>query len=850
MRILKYNGLFLLFLVMSISSFAQEITISGKVIDGKTLHPIERVLVKVVHSENRRVVFFTQTDKSGMFIIKREIDPLNHKLEFSYIGYANQEREIKINENILIELAEKITQLKEVVVTPSKIIQQKDTIRYRVSAFAAASDRTIGDVLKKMPGIEVSESGEIKYQGQRINKFYIEGSDLLGGRYGLATNNISHKDVLGVEVMENHQPMKMLEDLVTSFDPAINIKLKEDAKSRWAGTLKGGGGITNLWNAEVFAMRFKKATQSLNTYKGDNISSTSNDTFNFLEERNSTGALPSYIHVSPSTASGIGNNRNRFEVKNSISTNNLFKIGKDYELLPEFVLLNSHRSSKFSSSTIYYLADDVVITEDRSEDAHSIEKKIDGKIELRTNQKRHYFSNVLKFNLSLIDIDMNVNGTYPNTQDANIKNKEISNVFDLMKRFGNNTIKLQSVNEIKTKPQYLTLAKNGRSPVSQDIDLSSFYSKTSLQYGFVLGKIYLDMQGAVLYKDRKMENTLDNLANMSRTKDITLTFNPSLSYKTDFFSVSLNLPVFYKRLSVINKSNNFSHVNPSMSFNWTASSKINLVLSSSYSTIMPDENLFYEGIILSNYRNENNGYIDFATGNTISISTGIKYKNILNLFFADASAMFLNTKQNKIQDQIIANDFIFNSYVPGLVQTNNLILNASVSKGLKWIDGIIYFFPSAIFRELTLLRNGSKIPYNTTLYNIAGRINSKVVTWCNLTYNFFVGVNTFEIKGGTKSSYNQFSETLTVDFYLLKSLQLKFLLEHYNNEISKNEHKNFLFPDISASYLYNRWEFSLQARNIFDKKQYSYTIENDLSTNKYNYRIRPRDILFCVTYRF
>ena len=186
-RILKYNGLFLFFLLMSISSFAQEINISGKVIDGKTQQPIERVLVKVVHSDGKRVTFFTQTDKNGMFIIKKEIDPLNHKLEFSHIGYSSQEREIKINETILIELVEKITPLKEVVVNSSKIIQQKDTIRYRVSAFAAASDRTIGDVLKKMPGIEVSESGEIKYQGQRINKFYIEGSDLLGGQIGRAS---------------------------------------------------------------------------------------------------------------------------------------------------------------------------------------------------------------------------------------------------------------------------------------------------------------------------------------------------------------------------------------------------------------------------------------------------------------------------------------------------------------------------------------------------------------------------------------------------------------------------------------------------------------------------------------
>jgi len=67
---------------------------------------------------------------------------------------------------------------------------------------------------------------------------------------------ISHKDVASVEIMENHQPVRALEDVIFSGSPAMNIKLKEDAKSRWAGTVKGGGGIPGLWNAEAFAANF------------------------------------------------------------------------------------------------------------------------------------------------------------------------------------------------------------------------------------------------------------------------------------------------------------------------------------------------------------------------------------------------------------------------------------------------------------------------------------------------------------------------------------------------------------------------------------------------------------------
>jgi hypothetical protein len=66
-----------------------------------------------------------------------------------------------------------------VKITAPKIKQTGDTISYSVIDFSDKNDRTIGDVLKKLPGVDVTESGQILYQNKPINKFYIEGSDLL-----------------------------------------------------------------------------------------------------------------------------------------------------------------------------------------------------------------------------------------------------------------------------------------------------------------------------------------------------------------------------------------------------------------------------------------------------------------------------------------------------------------------------------------------------------------------------------------------------------------------------------------------------------------------------------------------
>lgn len=77
------------------------------------------------------------------------------------------------NYDIVVE--DKSIELKEVVVKSKKIYSHGDTINYNVANFLGQNDQALADVLKKMPGISVSESGQVSYQGKPIKNFYIEG---------------------------------------------------------------------------------------------------------------------------------------------------------------------------------------------------------------------------------------------------------------------------------------------------------------------------------------------------------------------------------------------------------------------------------------------------------------------------------------------------------------------------------------------------------------------------------------------------------------------------------------------------------------------------------------------------
>jgi hypothetical protein len=847
-------------LVLSFSlppAFSQSTHITGKVINEKK-EAVERAHVMLRHKGGGKISAFTQTAETGSFELKKDlkgIPPDSLELYVTCIGYAPQTvRMPDNNQPVQIVLTGKNYELKEVVVSPQKILQRSDTITYLVSAFSSAEDRTIGDVLKKIPGVEVLENGEIRYQGQKLNKFYIEGSDMLEGRYGLATNNISHKDVAGVEIMENHQPVKALQDVVFSSSPAMNIKLKEDAKSRWAGTATAGAGIPGLWTAEAFAMRFKPKTQSLNTYKGNNTGKNlfEMNVFSSIGDfiPNANKFMPSYIHVAPSVASDIGSSRSTFNQINNLTSNNLYKVGKDFDLVSELTASFDRRESEYVSQTTYFLGDEQVSIEDKTEHAQSLTKNFSGKINLKSNQKTYYVNNKTTFSYDRSDPFIDVSGSFPNSQTACVENLAVGNDFDILRRTGDKIFTFRSTNEYSSKPQSLEVTKNGRPPVLEHIKLSSFYSNSTLDYSFMIGKIRVQAPIRLLYQYRQIRNELEGETNNLPTHKLKVDITPSVNYQLSSLYLSLESPLFYQTLS-LNGLHRFYGVNPRLYANWILSSRLKASSSFSLSTDLPDESLFYYGRILNDYRNLTAGYLDFSTEKSTNFTVNMEYKDVLRLFFTNIEFTLLNRWHKKLSGQDFEEDMILNYYYPGNYTTEMWSVSGSLSKGSDGIKGVVSLFPAFIHSRSSLVRNGITIPFASDSYSLKGRVNSTIGKW-DLTYDILYARNIYKMESGREYfSSNRLSESLKATFSPAKSLQMSYTLEHYCNELSANNYKHFFFSDVSLSWLLgDRWETSLFIKNIFNEKRYTYYTENKLASYKHDYKIRPRDMIVNIVYRF
>ena len=165
---------------------AAQTRIRGIVVDEDTGEPVAGAFVMAYL--NRVLAQNTMTDENGRFEL--ECRSMPDTVMVSMMGY----KPVKVNPQaatMTIKLKAQKLMLRQATVSAPPIIEKVDTVIYEAGAFKDAGDRVLKDLLEKLPGIEVTATGGVRQNEKPINKFYIEGLDLLGGRYTIATNNLS-----------------------------------------------------------------------------------------------------------------------------------------------------------------------------------------------------------------------------------------------------------------------------------------------------------------------------------------------------------------------------------------------------------------------------------------------------------------------------------------------------------------------------------------------------------------------------------------------------------------------------------------------------------------------------------
>lgn len=223
------------FILVAVSSYGQS-TLKGRVSDRDSKRPVFGVNILLKSAADSTILAFVVSDEEGRFGISYSSKEERFFLDLKSMTIKPYRQVVFAGETNLEILLESATlQLEEQVVQAIRnpVVQKKDTLSYSVAGFSTSADRMIGDIIKRLPGIEVLDNGMIRYEGRPLQKFYVEGLDLLEGRYNLATNNLPVGAVESVEILENHQPIRVLDSLVFSDRASLNIRLKQKKCLDW-----------------------------------------------------------------------------------------------------------------------------------------------------------------------------------------------------------------------------------------------------------------------------------------------------------------------------------------------------------------------------------------------------------------------------------------------------------------------------------------------------------------------------------------------------------------------------------------------------------------------------------------
>ena len=704
----RYSFFILCFLLGLLSASAADPDgLRGRVVDADTDEPVVGCIVKSKGA-------FTSTDKEGCFVInpKEGADSVS----FRFMGYESASLPITADFSC-VRLRPKATQLNDVIVEAPDIYAKGDTLVFNVAKYANAKDNAIIDVIKRLPGIKVEEDGTIKYQGKPINKFYLDGNDFIGGQYGLATNNISYKDVASVEVMENHQPVKALEGIEFPEEAGINLKLKEDARSRWVGVAQAAAGVQPLlYNGSLYTMRIGPKTQNIITLKADN---TGWNPANEIQEHDFddmfssdyiSNLWPEYISAdivnAPLTEkrtrdnlSWLANAITAWKKGDTSMRLNLNYTGDrlDYNSgvttdyfsnqIPQFVQNNSQRTQTHDLSAQFYS---------------------------QTN-KRGYF---LKEKFSVTGLwdksNSAITGSSDLAQRVDRKSFSANNDLKLVKRNEKKLFTLISRNTFVYRPD--RLAVTGDEDAVQSVGTTDFRSTTETKFGKMTRFWKYYVSGGLDLDWHRINSTLSGLGDFDNDGIheaflSNLYATPQVDYERNGWRASLTMPLKWLHYSVSGQ-HDYINASPRLYVKRQLTAKSDISGSVTYSLGSPQPYLNITAPVLSDYRNLFIADNPDKYSQNVAATLSYRYRNPLKSMFFNLSATYNHSRSSIMSNQLFIDDFIISTYADRLSDSNSWYVKGGFSKGLGHSKMVVGCDVDASTASASSMRDNAMIPYH------------------------------------------------------------------------------------------------------------------------------------------
>ncbi len=875
----------LLSLLLSIAAFSQNRQIQGtlKTVDGQ---PVSHASV-TLKNEQQRILAFKMSDSKGAFSLAYPdtADVSGLHIEINHLGYKKISLPLSAGKNqydILME--QQAIDLAEVQVkSRPRIALRGDTLSYDVASFTKPEDRSIGDVLRRMPGMEVEEDGQIKYNGKAISNFYVDGDDLLDDKYAIGTKTIPHAMVKDIEVMQNHQPLKVLQGKTLSENVALNLKIRDEAKLKLTGQAKPGGGLPGQYDGELNTMLFNKKYKMLHVGKANNVGTDLATDFTAF---NQMGMLSSLGNTRPTellSSGTVGNpalptNRYYFNNSGSLNANNLMNLKNGLQLRSNIGLLLDNNDMDYYSANDVYLATDTI----RYSEIQQIDRtpfKMEFSLNAQTNKATHYFNNALKIGYSgetshaaLVSNENNMN------QQLRNRIRDFSNNLEYVPALRNQHI--LSVNWYLNhfnRPQTLDIRPginadvlNEGQPfdaVYQYTETPTWFNTVSVGYSIPTGLIKQRYRASTLNEWQQLNSQLfltqphgeqspytGSSPNQLDWQRHNAQFNATYELKNNKWETVLSLPITWQRIAyedigfALDEKKARLLFNPSFRAKYLTNAEDYLSFNYVYNNQMGNINGVYRGAILTNYRSlrANEAMLEERSAHNAALS--YNFQRNISMLFMNAGVNYTHAMANTIASNVMTDNIARTVLLPYDNDVSTFSANMGISKYLFALGataGIKSTWSTTRFNQFL---NNELLPYNNVSFAVNPSVEARLWNHVSISYDGTGTWTTSKLVSGETAVHmpdrqiQRYDQSVSLLYSPFRNTFLRLSGRHQYISQQQLQDISYFFADTNVRYKLSKWNTDIELNltnlaNITEYETYSLSA-NQFGYSRYNLRGR------------
>ena len=234
----------------------------------ETASPLPFASMSLLNLPDSSIIVQGQTNEDGHLIFSTQKGKEHCVLQIGYVGYEFVNKEIFATGNKrdtidlgTIKLNPLSKMLAEAVITATReAVQLKgDTMAFDAKSYQTQPNSMAGDLIKKLPGVEIEKDSSVKAQGEDVQQILVNGKPFFGNDVQIALQNLPADAIEGVEIYDKKSDQAAFSGIDDGVRrKTINIKLKQSLKRTQSGKITGGYGTDDRYLGRVNANSFSE----------------------------------------------------------------------------------------------------------------------------------------------------------------------------------------------------------------------------------------------------------------------------------------------------------------------------------------------------------------------------------------------------------------------------------------------------------------------------------------------------------------------------------------------------------------------------------------------------------------